>query len=305
MWFTDNTDSVIAGANCKRVYEGPHIGEWNSACWAAVFRKGWDESVAFSEARHAGILYMEDHLDELPLVVVARVGRAWQVWAPFDHIGNDGRPHGLWIASISVFWLMAILGVFGALQLRRAGRLMWPLGGIAAFVTMLAAATYGNGAPPGAARRRAPRARRGGDRLLLVPADGSRRRYPVGPSRLCGAGDRRRHRAGVATDDEELGVAQVRDLTDRAHPTGCGSRSARRRSASSRRRGSPPSPRAAHRSISSSSASQLSSLYDTTIDAGVDAVDARAERVGHLPLAVERRSSSRRRGASTRLHATP
>jgi 4-amino-4-deoxy-L-arabinose transferase-like glycosyltransferase len=150
VWFTDNLDSVMAGANCKEVYSGPHIGEWNSRCNAAVFRKGWDESVAFSEARHAGILYLRRHADELPLVVVARIGREWQLWAPFDHIGTGGRGNGIWIASAASFWLMSILGVFGAVQLHRARRLMWPLASIAGFVTVLAAVTYGT------ARLRAP-----------------------------------------------------------------------------------------------------------------------------------------------------
>lgn len=150
VWFTDNVDSVMAGANCKKVYSGAHIGEWNSFCYAAVFRKGWDESVAFSEARHAGITYARRHTDALPLVIVARIGREWQLWAPFDHIGTDGRPNGLWIASISSFWILTILGAIGAVQLHRARRLVWPLASIAGFVTVLAALTYG------AARLRAP-----------------------------------------------------------------------------------------------------------------------------------------------------
>jgi hypothetical protein len=142
--FSDNVDSVLAGANCPKTYAGRGIGSWNSGCYAAVFRPGWDESVAFSEARHAGTLYFRRHLDEVPLVVLARVGRDWGFFKPFEGIGNDGRDAWLWIASASFFWLSAALGAVGAVMLRRAGRMMWPLASIAGFVTLLAMVTYGS-----------------------------------------------------------------------------------------------------------------------------------------------------------------
>jgi hypothetical protein len=148
--FSDNIDSVFAGANCKKVYSGREIGAWNSGCHAAVFRPGWDESVAFSEARHAGTLYLRHHADKLPIVVVARVAREWGFFKPFEGIGNDGRDAWLWIASATSFWLLTALGAVGAVQLHRAGRMMWPLASIAGFVTVLAVVTYG------AARLRAP-----------------------------------------------------------------------------------------------------------------------------------------------------
>jgi hypothetical protein len=134
---------VLAGANCRDTYFGDHIGGWNPGCWAAVFRKGWDESVAFSEARHAGILYLEHHTDRLPAVVAARVGRTWQVFKPFDHYGGSGKTDALYISATISFWLLAVAGGVGAFLLRRAGRLVWPLASIAGFVTLLAAVTYG------------------------------------------------------------------------------------------------------------------------------------------------------------------
>jgi 4-amino-4-deoxy-L-arabinose transferase-like glycosyltransferase len=143
VYMTDNADSVLAGANCRDTYFGAHIGGWNPGCWAAVFREGWDESVAFSEARHAGILFMERHTDRLPAVVAARIGRTWQVFKPFDHYGGSGKTDALYISATISFWLLAVAGGIGAFLLRRAGRLVWPLASIAAFVTLLSAVTYG------------------------------------------------------------------------------------------------------------------------------------------------------------------
>jgi 4-amino-4-deoxy-L-arabinose transferase-like glycosyltransferase len=159
VYFTDNVDSVMAGANCRRTYNGREIGAWDSLCFAAVFRHGWDESVAFSEARHAGITYARRHPERLPVVVVARLGREFGLFKPFDGIGNDGRDAWLWIASAVSFWLMAVLGTVGAVMLRRAGRMMWPLASIAGFVTLLTIVTYG-----------APRLRAPLDIALLVLA---------------------------------------------------------------------------------------------------------------------------------------
>jgi len=47
------------------------------------------------------------------------------------------------IASTLTFWLLAILGTIGAVQLRRKHRLTWPLVAMAPFVAVMAAATYG------------------------------------------------------------------------------------------------------------------------------------------------------------------
>jgi hypothetical protein len=140
--FTDNTDSVIAGANCDATYHGYGLGSWAPECNTQNLPRG-DESVQFAEIRHRGLQYARDHLDRVPVVVAARIGRAWEVYRPFQGIGSNGRPDALWIASTIAFWVLVVLGATGAVLLRRRGRPIWPLVAIAPFVTVLAAVSYG------------------------------------------------------------------------------------------------------------------------------------------------------------------
>ncbi|MGZ6909228.1 MAG: glycosyltransferase family 39 protein [Acidimicrobiia bacterium] len=140
--FTDNTDSVIGGANCDAVYHGSGLGSWAPKCNNAGLPRG-DESVAFAELRHRGIEYATDHLDRVPIVVAARVGRAWEVFRPFQHLGEDGRPDSVWITATVTFFLLLGVGAVGTVQLHRRGRIVWPLLGMAPFVTVLAAVGYG------------------------------------------------------------------------------------------------------------------------------------------------------------------
>lgn len=93
--------------------------------------------------RRRGLTYMRDHLSRLPVVMVARVGREWEVFRPFQDIAGDGRTDLLWTVSTPTFWVLAIAGGIGAVQLRRARRLVWPLAVMAPFVSVLAAGTYG------------------------------------------------------------------------------------------------------------------------------------------------------------------
>jgi 4-amino-4-deoxy-L-arabinose transferase-like glycosyltransferase len=141
--FSNNQDSVIGGANCAPSYAGLGIGSWDVYCNADHLPQRPDQSVVFSVVRERGIRYAKHHLSELPKVVVARVGREWEVFRPFQGVGDDGRSGWVWVASTVTFWLLAIVGTVGAVQLRRARRLTWPLVGMAPFVTVMAAVTYG------------------------------------------------------------------------------------------------------------------------------------------------------------------
>jgi Predicted membrane protein len=140
---SNNQDSVIAGANCEPTYEGRGIGSWSPVCNTEHVKRFGEQSAVFAEIRHRGLTYATDHVSRLPLVALARIGRTWEVFQPFQDIGNDGRDDAVWIASTLTFYVMVLLGVAGAVQLRRSGRLIWPLVVMAPFVTVLAVGTYG------------------------------------------------------------------------------------------------------------------------------------------------------------------
>ena len=143
VYFSNNLDSVIAGANCESSYYGRGIGSWNFACNTGPLPRSYDQSEVFAEYRHRGVLYLNHHLDRLPVVMAARVGRTWQVFRPFQDIGSGGRDDWLWIASAVGWYLSVGLGALGAWQLHRRRRAVWPLIILIPFVSVLAAFGYG------------------------------------------------------------------------------------------------------------------------------------------------------------------
>ena len=76
--FSDNVDSVLAGANCPQDLlrtRDRRVGFRRATrrCSGPDGTRAWPSP----SARHAGTLYFRHHLDEVPLVVLARVGRDW------------------------------------------------------------------------------------------------------------------------------------------------------------------------------------------------------------------------------------
>jgi 4-amino-4-deoxy-L-arabinose transferase-like glycosyltransferase len=138
----ENSDSVIAGANCNQTYYGRAIGSWNFDCTSGRLLEVGDESVHGARLRTRGIRYARAHLGRLPLVVAARVGRAWEVYQPFQGLA-DVRSD--WTRRFAVFSFYALLpiAVLGLLELRRQSIPLSPFLAQAVLVTLTAALGYG------------------------------------------------------------------------------------------------------------------------------------------------------------------
>jgi 4-amino-4-deoxy-L-arabinose transferase-like glycosyltransferase len=135
---------VIAGANCDGTYSGFLIGYWLGLC--KPDRVSREPSVAAAQKRDFGRDYMRDHLDRLPIVVSARVGRIWGVYRPFqmaDFSVGEGKPRWASLAGWWAFWPLFALAVAGAVVLRRRRVSLLPLLAPLVLVTMVAAAFYG------------------------------------------------------------------------------------------------------------------------------------------------------------------
>jgi 4-amino-4-deoxy-L-arabinose transferase-like glycosyltransferase len=115
---------TIAGANCADTYGGPGLGFWSYNCATALEQKpGFDKSELSGRLRHQGLSFIRHHLDEVPKVVAARLGRGLSIW---DIRGmeyfNTGEGREVWASRLGViqYWLLLVLAVFG---FRRADRL--------------------------------------------------------------------------------------------------------------------------------------------------------------------------------------
>jgi 4-amino-4-deoxy-L-arabinose transferase-like glycosyltransferase len=139
-----NDGTLIAGANCPDTYRGHDIGSWDIRCVPAGPVE--DESQAAARARRAGLDYAGDHLGRVPLVLLARVGRTFELFQPIRQAESaEARAAGIEVAGAVAFLLLVPLGVYGVVVLRRRRVPVSPL--LAAFGLALGATLVGYGVP--------------------------------------------------------------------------------------------------------------------------------------------------------------
>jgi 4-amino-4-deoxy-L-arabinose transferase-like glycosyltransferase len=143
--FSTNDGLTICGANLHRVYYGSQTGLWALDCLGFDVPEG-DRSVRSEALRERGFDFITDHLDRLPVVVMARVARVWSLYAPrqmVDYNQGEGRePWASWLA-FAAWWLLVPAAVGGAVALRRRKVALWPLLSQLVIVTITAVAIYG------------------------------------------------------------------------------------------------------------------------------------------------------------------
>jgi 4-amino-4-deoxy-L-arabinose transferase-like glycosyltransferase len=158
---TTNFGAALAISNCDQTYRGPDIGYWlNSCTFPATGRLGdqraylipleaaqhhEDASQLDAEERRVGLEYARSHLSRLPLVVLAREGRTWNVFRPFQQMQLDLIAGNIWIIRVGFFayWSLAILAIVGALVLRAQRRKIWTLAAFVVTVAIATAITFG------------------------------------------------------------------------------------------------------------------------------------------------------------------
>jgi Dolichyl-phosphate-mannose-protein mannosyltransferase len=135
---------ALLGANCAQAYAGQGLGDWHLGC--ADAHPNRDESVESSEDVHAAIEYARHHAGRLPVVVLARIGRVWDFYEPWQMANldaNEGRPVPASRAAAVVYYALLPLVVGGIVVLRRRRIRQWYLLVPLAVVTLVAALFYG------------------------------------------------------------------------------------------------------------------------------------------------------------------
>jgi 4-amino-4-deoxy-L-arabinose transferase-like glycosyltransferase len=115
-----NDGNTLLGANCDRAYYD-NVGGWDLRC-LRLGEPGPDASQRSKQQREAAFDYIGDHLDRVPVVVAARVGRLLDVYGIDSLIRLDtGEEKARWAvwAGIVAWWLLAVGAVVGWLALAR------------------------------------------------------------------------------------------------------------------------------------------------------------------------------------------
>jgi hypothetical protein len=120
--FTTNDGNTLLGANCDRTYYDTP-GGWDIRCLGPETAEGAsDPSDRSRMRRQAAIDYLRDHAARVPVVVVARVARALDVYGITDlvrmDVGEDKATWAVW-AGIVCWWMLAVAAVIGWIETAR------------------------------------------------------------------------------------------------------------------------------------------------------------------------------------------
>jgi Dolichyl-phosphate-mannose-protein mannosyltransferase len=145
-----NSNEVLFYANCEDVYFGPFLGFWSFDCQTRHRAEFGDAPGDQAEQavywRRLGIEFARDHIERVPLVVTARVGRQWELfrpWQTIDFAFIEGRNRTAVQIGQLAFYVMMPLTLAGSLALRRRRQPLLPMWSHAIAVTATAAYAYG------------------------------------------------------------------------------------------------------------------------------------------------------------------
>jgi 4-amino-4-deoxy-L-arabinose transferase-like glycosyltransferase len=144
---SNNSGTLLLGANCPAVYDGDQTGLWRLDCVLAVDAAGLDEGDAFARYRSAGLRFAREHAGRVPAVAAVRVLRTWGLWDPTGQVAwesLEGRHRGWATVGHRMHLAVLALAVGGAVVLHRRRATWWPLASVAVLVTVMAAVGYGN-----------------------------------------------------------------------------------------------------------------------------------------------------------------
>jgi 4-amino-4-deoxy-L-arabinose transferase-like glycosyltransferase len=121
---------TLLGSNCEITYYGKDIGFASVFPPCVPWRENREQSVFNADNRHRGLSFIRHHLRRLPVVVVARVARAWNFFKLGQNAyvaDNEGRPQWATYLGVVFTWISIPLAIAGGFVLRRRRVQIWPL----------------------------------------------------------------------------------------------------------------------------------------------------------------------------------
>ena len=141
---------TLASANCAQLYQGPYEGYWSLECAVLAkdtFTPGADESVQASEAQAYAMRFIRHHENRLLAVEMAKEGRAFALFHPFEQIRLDStvetRPYRWALVGLGMYYALVALSIGGVVLLRRRRIPVLPLLAVGLDVVVSVALTFG------------------------------------------------------------------------------------------------------------------------------------------------------------------
>ncbi len=147
VFLSSNDGKTLAGANCPTTYHGALIGYWDYSCIGHDALANSDEGEYDKVTRAEGTAYLRAHAGRVPLVVGARVLRAWGLFDPWQQARLDvlqtrsiGWQQLAWPPSV----LVLVAAIPGIVRLRRNRLALVLVAGPVVIATVVVATTFGN-----------------------------------------------------------------------------------------------------------------------------------------------------------------
>jgi hypothetical protein len=144
-----NFGPLLWSSNCDSTYNGPNLGGWGFICSDAPLHYSRDESVTDANMRRVGLRYIADHAGSVPKVVSVRLLRSFGLWRPAlltDQTLLLSEADLGWLARVAVaqYWILAAVGIFGAVGLIRRRQPLVPILAVIGTVVAVSAVGYGS-----------------------------------------------------------------------------------------------------------------------------------------------------------------
>jgi hypothetical protein len=141
---SNNTGSLLAGANCRDTYHGRLVGGWSVACLS--YPPDESEGQTAARLRRHGLDYIQGHTRRFLVVGGVRVLRTWDFFRPRQQIelsGQEARDTRVERIGVILYYPLLVLAVAGAVLVRRRREILLVLLAPAAMVTIMSFVGYG------------------------------------------------------------------------------------------------------------------------------------------------------------------
>ncbi len=142
---SNQLDRTMAASWCDETFAGPAIGYKSYDCLRRSDSGDTPAEMRESSER-AWKRYASDHLDRIPIVALARVGRLWGAFRPFqqaDLEANLGVQYPPVLVGLVMTWVFLVAGAIGGWRLRKRAVVIFPLLAPIVAVSAIAALTFG------------------------------------------------------------------------------------------------------------------------------------------------------------------
>jgi hypothetical protein len=143
---TTGLGPVLRVSSCDPAWYGDRLGNFDVGCYGDSFFIDGDASTADGVLRRRALRYVRAHLTRAPVVVLAREGRTFGLFAPRQQMDLDrSRGTDAWVirAGYATYYLLAAAAVAGVVVLRRRRVAVFPLLAFVATVAFTVAIAFG------------------------------------------------------------------------------------------------------------------------------------------------------------------